>query len=417
MKQLKIASQSLFFLIYFSLTLFKVSAQVNNDTNLIYSSLSTDVSFSIHSNLPIEAYSLSGQKFLSHQDKLSLYGQLRPRTGLELNQDYRIRYHSPFKVFRSEWRISGSASYRSSLEVSFPKNAGSLLLFGNTQYKGREEQFDRIIYKSLRYSQISLGLRKLIKQSKYEHRIQTGISLNLGHDYLAYEIDRAALYTESNGDMLRFSIRGSINQTDTFYKQDFSVRGWGSGIYCQHIISYPGGEIQYSLRDFGFIRWNRQPLSWKKDTTYTFSGWDIPNIFDITEKPYQNTSDSLYDAIGGQKSKGMYTFTPFKIELSYFHYLKGWLSGIGIYSIYKHQSVNRFEAGVFPRVRISKRLYLDLLLATNTIIPFYSNVGLHYKSDHYRLGLAFSSAENLIPFQGRKLDSSISIIFVKYIKP
>lgn len=375
-------------------------------------SISSFGGINLESNLGFTAYKLLRENYLSEQNKSELLNALREDSKFKYSQRLGFFVSTPYPLLRSKWYIGAGYTNIINLETNFPKNLASLLVNGNTAYKGKSLEMKDIYWKNLNYSKLTLGLSGNFSRGGTKHSIFAGGLLNLGHSFQNYSIDKLQLMTASNGENIDIILKGFKNESDTFYKSALSVSGLGAGFEFIHSIQIGKASFRYKISNLGFIKWQKNPHSWNRDTIYHFAGWDIPNIFEITEKPYHNSSDSLKTEIYGSPNPNMVTYTPSSFEIEYYRKSNGFLSGIGLYAaVYTHSNKN-YAFCVYPRKQINSKIFVELLIGHSNISSLFSNLNFGYESKNHQIKLQLQSPENLVPGRFQKLNTGLIINYI-----
>ncbi len=407
---------------YFIIKLFAVTAFFSLAVKDSYSGNQADslyiiglnASYNLHTNALHSSYTLLSGDYWNADDKKQFIDGLSQRSMIAIEQNFGFFYHSPLNLYKTDWNISFFGNHRRSIEAEFPAEFAELALYGNTHLKGQYAEFKNLYYQTLDYTQLSVGLRRFYKDDDKSRNFLFGASMNMGHDFNRYSINELGLHTDADASYLTLNIDGSMMQRDTFYRKASSVGGYGAGVFFHHSIVTPKGIFKYGVDDLGFISWRRSPLKWEKDTVYTYSGWIIPNIFNIDEKPFHNTSDSISKEFGGKTDRSVYCFTPAHVYFIFHYNTNSFISGVGLKGGYRAFSVNSYYTGAYSRMQLNGSLFTDIEVGSSRITPVFTNLHLYYSGKGCRLRLSLISPEGFIPGKSRKLNSGLLITFVKY---
>lgn len=145
------------------------------------------------------------------------------------------------------------------------------------------------------------------------------LSLVTGQDYRRMELRNAGLYTSPLADSLVLYYAGDFVRSDT------ANRGWGAGnglglaldLEYNRPLASGDGFISISLRDFGWVAWNRATQSMRFDSTTVWRGYTTEQLFGEDGLPSYNWQDSL----GAKVSEGVrWKMLPFTVQVRMMKY-------------------------------------------------------------------------------------------------
>ncbi len=193
--------------------------------------------------------------------------------------------------------------YHQLIEVSFPREAGMVALYGNSLFEGDTVNITSMRFQELKYFQWKLGAMK--KNERPDHIFYSGFALgiNLGFRNLNVNVRRASLYTAPFGEWISLHSDMSLNRSDYDPSSPFSVQGAGPGLDIFFAWVRPKKlSVAVSLTHLGFIAWTGKGYYWKRDSTILYEGVYIENIFNPGEN-WENsisadTLDKLFSSYG-----------------------------------------------------------------------------------------------------------------------
>lgn len=210
-------------------------------------------------------------------------------------------------------RIGVHSNYHASL--SFGKDVFKLIYRGNSSFKGDTVELGPLAAQYQAWQKFSVGV--------FNKKTLSSISLSLvaGDQYESLILNDANLFTSMQGDSLSLGYRGEYVSSDT------TKNGWanGSGLGLALDLDYNlplvdgKGVISIALRDIGFVAWNKQTRQMDFDSTTTWTGIQINDLFDLKTDSLDlpNLTDSIH-----RKStrKSQVAALPMSIHLRYAHY-------------------------------------------------------------------------------------------------
>lgn len=207
------------------------------------------------------------------------------------------------------WMPRISLAYQSVMGVRFTSDVYALSFFGNADFEDRNAHLGPGEFEQSTYQSIGLGIEGRNSGSFVELAFVNGQSLNAGH------IQKADLYTAPFGRYLELQLDGEYHRSDTA-KGGFN-KGIGAAIngQWQHMFRFFRSPAVFSIgvSDLGFIAWNSNALSVKKDSTIRYEGIEIKDILDLDGLLVNKTT--LQDSLGLGYSKGSFTrMLPARIE-------------------------------------------------------------------------------------------------------
>ncbi len=198
------------------------------------------------------------------------------------------------------WMPRFSLSYQSVMGVRFTSDVYALSFFGNAAFEDRTAQLGPGVFEQVTYQSFGLGIEGRNSGSFVELALVNGQSLNAGR------IQKADLYTAPFGRYLELQLDGEYHRSDTA-SGGFN-KGLGAAINArwQHIFQLFRSPAVFSLAvsDLGFIAWNNNSLSVKKDSTIRYEGIEVTDILDLDGLLVNRTT--LQDSLGFGYSKGSF---------------------------------------------------------------------------------------------------------------
>lgn len=203
---------------------------------------------------------------------------LRGRNSLGYTFDGRLTYVGPGQ---GRWRTLMSLAHHEHLGARFSADAYNLTFFGNAAYEGRRADIGPSAFTHIRYQTIGFGVQDSRSASYARFDLVIGQTLNKA------DIRWADLYTGIDGRVLRSNIRGEYLISDTASSRLGTLNGFGLAFSGRWVLPLPraasGIRLEFEAQDLGFSAWGPGNLRLNRDTTISFQGITVDNIFDLDQ--------------------------------------------------------------------------------------------------------------------------------------
>ena len=93
--------------------------------------------------------------------------------------------------------------------LSFTKDLFKLTFYGNQPFAGEYLSLNNTSFNKVSYSNIEFSIGKTISGKKARKSLWIDLGLVLGHSFTNFELEKASIYTEENGDYLDINIENS----------------------------------------------------------------------------------------------------------------------------------------------------------------------------------------------------------------
>jgi len=182
------------------------------------------------------------------------------------------------------------------LDIVFNKDLLKLVLNGNFEYQDQTLNFNQTHIRANRYQKYNLQYEVNLDQKS----LLFGLSYLKGNHSINVNINDGSLYTAEYGEYLdvNYDISGFI--TDTSNISFFNNNGNGLALDLGLKFDFKEYKVNLYLEDLGFIQWNRNSIYVAADSTFTYNGLEIDNIYDFNDS-ILNNSISDKDYIQNQK--------------------------------------------------------------------------------------------------------------------
>ena len=187
-----------------------------------------------------------------------------------------------------------SVGYHDVLGMRYADDLYHVSFFGNGNYENAWAELGPAAFEKVRYQSFGFGIEDT------KSRSYLMIHLVSGQDLTAARIDRADLFTATDGQYLRLEMDGSYARSADDGIADWRSRGMGTALSFRVNAPLPIGKrgLVFSLGvdDLGAIAWNDQSLRVPRDTTILYEGLRVEDVLDIDGVLIDR--NSLQDTLG-----------------------------------------------------------------------------------------------------------------------
>ena len=262
-----------YFLIFFvalSLSAYsqESSLEFNTDIGLFNSS--------INSQLLSQSYG-----FLDIKEKSNIIDALKAENNIAFESNNAIIYQN-----KKGWGLS--LSNHIGAYATYSKSLVELSLLGNTPFKGENLKLDPFEIIAFNYSQLDFSYQ-------WSKKIQTSVGLLLGHQFIDATVNKAHFYTHPQAAFINYQADYEAHFTDTtdLLQKPFGNKGYGAVFGMSYKDSISNGEIELSISDLGFIRWNDKTSNMHIESQYEFEGINVDDFISFSDSIIRNEIDSL----------------------------------------------------------------------------------------------------------------------------
>ena len=260
--------------------------------------------------------------------------------------------------------------WRDNYVFNLSKGLTGLVYFGNAPFENETVAVDGNLK--------SYDFRKL--QYVHTYRLTpflhlTG-SVGLLQAMHVYEADIAGtVFTATDGEFLDLDYDFKLNTFTTKRFFDFNATGALYGVSAFFHQPGSGHFVTMGLQEAGFIQLPKSSRRYKADTSVTFSGFDIDNVFGLNDSSFVNLdSDSIKRFIGLSDTKGTFSSgIPARLFLNYEYQMTHGLS-LGLEMAYAPSVFVLPYTALHAGRWWNKVLYTDLYVHSQTFNAL--NVGL-----------------------------------------
>ena len=294
------------------------------DTTHFIITMGGDISFNSTAVTNNFASSFINGNFISSEDKdivssnmlssNTAGGDMDAGVGISFMVD-RVLHQHPYHM-----QLIAGVYDRQHFDTRFGKELFELAFFGNKTFAGDTAMLDNASISYLHYQQLQFGI---LNDNGMGRRLSASISFLNGEKLMQLKTGDSFLYTSDIGDDLYLYANTEIWRSDTATNNN-QFNGWGLSTDLMYEINYntsesnmDGGFLRMEINDLGFIRWNPQSFHYNLDTTFSYSGLYIDDIFDLRDSLFSYTSDSISDSYKKwQKKQGSTIVLPTLFRLT-----------------------------------------------------------------------------------------------------
>lgn len=172
-----------------------------------------------------------------------------------------------------------SISYCDLLGMRYADDLYHATFFGNADHENDLMYLGPSAFEKVRYQTFGFGFEDIRSRSFFM------VHLVSGQDFSAARIDRADLFTATDGQYLRMDLDGSYARSADDGFSDWRSRGIGAAVSFRVNVPMMFGSrrIDFGLGadDLGAIAWNDRSLRVPRDTTLLYEGIRVEDVFNI----------------------------------------------------------------------------------------------------------------------------------------
>lgn len=248
----------------------------------------------------------------SHLEKIIDKMKSQNRAGFLANSSIQLYNFSDTLLKKPEWGLRAEFSSNYHGFLSFNRDLFKTIYKGNKTFEGQTVQLGPVIGGYQSWQKFGVGLFNKSNWSSIT------VSLVAGQQYQSLISNSAKLFTSKGGDSLSLVYAGEYLRSDTL-KKGFA-NGSGLGVALDFNYNLPlaenNGIISISLRDIGFIAWNKNSQQFRYDSTSYWTGIDVSQVFQFGTDSLNsiNLKDSLHFE---KKTKNFATALPASAHVRY----------------------------------------------------------------------------------------------------
>ncbi|HEX7415326.1 MAG TPA: DUF5723 family protein [Bacteroidia bacterium] len=182
--------------------------------------------------------------------------------------------------------------------ASFSRDVFNLAMYGNKMYEGKTANISNTNINNYQYQEMKLGLM----WDNIDSTAKFGVSLSYlkGQTFDQLRTGAASIYTAADASQINIAMNGSLVMNDTSKGKNDLAAFNGNGMSAEFFAYIPyasklgASNFFVAVNNMGFIRWNKNTVSYNTDTAYVYKGVTTNNIFQLNNTSVQSLSkDSL----------------------------------------------------------------------------------------------------------------------------
>lgn len=191
-----------------------------------------------------------------------------------------------------------------------------LFLYGNRATAGEAQDISDFNYQSWFYSGIGYQYSFLIDTLP----VSVGLSLVSMHTLDDHSTGQASLTTAPDGSHIDFA--GAYHFGQSGATTAYSINGWGLALNLETHERFGNHEFSLAAYDLGAVNMPNW-LQIDRDSSFSFEGINLGNLFNLSEGSFNNLIDSLSDGLLGGGRAGRWKMLPFRLQFNYrYHFQK-----------------------------------------------------------------------------------------------
>lgn len=232
---------------------------------------------------------------------------------------YSVGFDSLFGL-KNSW-LTFSVSDQFFLSSAFKKDVFELYFRGNKNYESKTADLSGFSLNQFRYQQFSAGFGHQFVREHQHFSFYAGLSFTKGIDLLTISADEAGLFTAEDGSELALNAELELQRSDSSRRTWTSWNGTGMGMDLRfNWTDSSNNQFSVAINNLGFITWNEQSTFVRSDTSFTFTGVDVSELFDFADSVRSeiNPDSSLFEPyLRERKEKQISTLMPGQFVVSY----------------------------------------------------------------------------------------------------
>lgn len=317
----------------------------------------------------------------------------------DLNLIFRQSMDTVFK--QTGWSYLVKIAERRHLNLEMTKDFFNVGFFGNAMYENKTAQLAKFQLDFVSYQQLGIGIEKKLTVKDNTHQLGIIGSYINGRNAQRALINKANLFTATDGAYLDLELNGKYNRTDSIKNKQLipnpsKGEGFSIDLYYQ-LMTQENHKLQIAVLDFGYIFWQNSAIHYNYDTLFRFEGIDIKNLISINDSLIKLSRDSLVELGKKNFNQSFKTSLPTWFQVNYSHSLIPGKWALNFYGRY------RFNDVFLPFIAVGTTYYYK----SNTSASFSTGYGGYGKFNYslmihqrvwkyFMLGIGTNQMEGLL---------------------
>ncbi len=172
-----------------------------------------------------------------------------------------------------------SVAYHDVMGIRYADDLYHVTFFGNADFENATAELGPSAFEKIRYQSFGFGFEDKKSRSFFMMHLVSGQDIN------AARIDRADLFTATDGRYLRLDLDGSYARSEDDGIGHWRSRGAGAALSAQVNTSFKlcmhAMEFSFTVEDLGAIAWNGRSQRVPRDTTIRYEGIRVNDVLDL----------------------------------------------------------------------------------------------------------------------------------------
>lgn len=197
----------------------------------------------------------------------------------------------------SKYRFIVGVNHRQFFNASITDDVYKFGFYGNKQFVGENANLGNSQVNNYSFQEFKLGF--LVDGPDTTKAIM-GMSLSYlkGQDFFRLNTNNSNLFTASDASYINFTTNAQLSLSDTASRNwyDFNGQGMSAEFFAETPYKSRLGDSKFilSVSNLGFIKWSSNTLNYTADSTFTYSGVYINDIFALQDSTLNSISlDSI----------------------------------------------------------------------------------------------------------------------------
>lgn len=186
----------------------------------------------------------------------------------------------------SKYRFITGVNHRQFFNASITDDVYKFGFYGNKQFVGEDANLGNSQINNYSYQEFKLGF--LVDGPDTTKAIM-GMSLSYlkGQSFFRLNTNSSSLFTAADASYINFTTNAQLSLSDTAsrYWHDFNGHGMSAEFFAETPYKSKLGDSKFilSVSNLGFIKWSSNTLNYTADSTFTYSGVYINDMFSLQD--------------------------------------------------------------------------------------------------------------------------------------
>jgi len=197
----------------------------------------------------------------------------------------------------SKYRFIAGVNHRQFFNASVTDDVYKFGFYGNKQFMGEDANLGNSQINNYSYQEFKLGF--LVDGPDTTKAIM-GMSLSYlkGQNFFRLNTNSSSLYTAEDASYIKLTTDAQLSLSDTASRNwyDFNGHGLSAEFFAETPYKSKLGDSKFVLAvsNLGFIKWSKNTLNYTADSTFTYSGVYINDVFSLQDSTLNSISlDSI----------------------------------------------------------------------------------------------------------------------------